>query len=69
MDIDNFVFVIGEEKVATVTRLFFFSFMTTFDNFCPSVRRPNRNFEIKYTGFRRRLVELDEGPIRTANMM
>ena len=40
------VTIIGEEKVATVSRLFFFSFMTTFDNFCPSVRpsvRPNRN--------------------------
>jgi hypothetical protein len=31
-------FVIGEEKVATVSRLFFFSFVATFDNFCPSVR-------------------------------
>ncbi len=29
---------IGEEKVATVSRLFFFSFVATFDNFCPSVR-------------------------------
>ncbi len=28
-------FKVGEEKVA-VSRLFFFSFMTTFDNFCPS---------------------------------
>ena len=36
--------------------------LTTFVR--PSVR-PNRNFEIKYTGFRRRLVELDEGPVRT----
>jgi hypothetical protein len=29
---------IGEEKVAAVSRLFFFSFVATFDNFCPSVR-------------------------------
>ena len=30
--------IIGEEKVAAVSRLFFFSFVATFDNFCPSVR-------------------------------
>ena len=38
-----FVSSFGEEKVAAVSRLFFFSFMTTFDNFCPSASvRPNR---------------------------
>ena len=42
------VFVtIGEEKAAAVSRLFFFSFMTTFDNFCPSASvRPSVPTEI-----------------------
>ena len=39
--------------------------LTTFVRPRPSVR-PNRNFQIKYTGFPRRFVEFDQGPSRTA---
>jgi hypothetical protein len=41
-------FEIGEEKVATVSRLFFFSFVATFDNFCPSVRPSVRPSQPKF---------------------
>jgi hypothetical protein len=56
---------IGEEKVTAVSRLFFFSFVAAFDNFCPSVRpsvRPNRIQKNKNTAFYSILVEMCEGP-------